>query len=162
VIAGSEGIVRLLIENGAQVNAHVGHYGNALQHAIVNQEGAIVKLLIENGADVNTQGGRYGNAPQAAIVAGSGDGIIEFLIDIGADVNCKGGEFGNILRAACVHRDEYIVRLLLKNGAEVNGFQILDDLLETAILQGEDAIVKLLMEEGDNIFDTLYTLSDVG
>src|SRR6266516_2691020 len=53
---------RLLLENGADVNAQGGTYGNALQAASENGQDQIVKRLLENGADVNAQGGTYGNA----------------------------------------------------------------------------------------------------
>jgi ankyrin repeat protein len=59
-------IVKLLLENGAEVNAKGGLYGNALQAASYGGNEAIVKLLLENGAEVNAEGGEYGNALQAA------------------------------------------------------------------------------------------------
>jgi ankyrin repeat protein len=58
--------VKLLLENGAEVNAKGGKYGNALQAASLKDNEAIVKLLLENGAEVNAEGGEYGNALQAA------------------------------------------------------------------------------------------------
>jgi ankyrin repeat protein len=61
-----EAIVKLLLENGAEVNAEGGKYGNALQAASFRGNEAIVKLLLENGAEVNAEGGEYGNALQAA------------------------------------------------------------------------------------------------
>jgi ankyrin repeat protein len=45
---GNEGIVKLLLENGAEVNAKGGEYGNALQAASFRGNEAIVKLLLEN------------------------------------------------------------------------------------------------------------------
>ena len=52
---GHEPIAKLLIENGADINALEGDYENALnalQAAIGEGHEAIAKLLIENGADV--------------------------------------------------------------------------------------------------------------
>jgi hypothetical protein len=47
--------VKLLLENGAEVNAKGGNMGmHSRQH-----------LLLENGAEVNAEGGIYGNALQA-------------------------------------------------------------------------------------------------
>jgi hypothetical protein len=95
--------VKLLIENGADVNAHGGQYGNALQAAsmetihIQHVKGggcrwprAIAKLLLEKGADVNAHGGMYGNALQAASYRGH-EAIAKLLIEKGADVNAQGG-----------------------------------------------------------------------
>ena len=53
-----EGIVRLLLENGAMVNV-TGEYENALHAASAAYQGSelIVKLLLEKGAEVNAMGG---------------------------------------------------------------------------------------------------------
>ena len=64
------GVVKMLLDAGADVNAQGGEYGNALQTASSRGHEAVVKLLLENGADVNAQGGEYGNALQAASQGG--------------------------------------------------------------------------------------------
>jgi Ankyrin repeats (many copies) len=46
---GHEGIVKLLVENGADINAQGGEYGSALQGASSGGHEAIVKLLVEMG-----------------------------------------------------------------------------------------------------------------
>jgi hypothetical protein len=51
-----ETLVRFLVENGADVNAQGGFYGNPLQ-AAATQNIEIVRCLVENRADVNAQGG---------------------------------------------------------------------------------------------------------
>ena len=43
----------MLLENGAEVNAEGGEYGNALKAASFGGNESIVKLLLENGAEVN-------------------------------------------------------------------------------------------------------------
>jgi hypothetical protein len=64
--AGLQRPVRILLENGADVNMEGGYYGNALQAASAKGGKAIVQLLLEKGADINVQGGRYGSAALAA------------------------------------------------------------------------------------------------
>ena len=59
---GNDAIVKLLLENGAEVNAEGGEYRNALQAASYQGNDAIVKLLLENGAEVNEERGGYGNS----------------------------------------------------------------------------------------------------
>ena len=56
----------MLIEQGVNVNAQGGYYGNALQAASLRGHEKVVTMLIEQRADVNAQGGYYGNALQAA------------------------------------------------------------------------------------------------
>ena len=63
---GEEAIVKLLLENGADVNAKGGVFWIALHAASQRGEEAIVKLLLENGAEVNAEGGQYENALQAS------------------------------------------------------------------------------------------------
>ncbi|KAJ6524900.1 ankyrin repeat-containing domain protein [Mycena vulgaris] len=53
---GHAGVVRLLIEKGADVNDKGGKYGTALHTASHTGRAEIVKLLLENGADVNSLG----------------------------------------------------------------------------------------------------------
>ena len=130
VYSGDLGVVRFLLDLGADVNAQGGQYGNALQAAIFWGKPEVVQLLIDNGANVYAQGGgydnaiqaaiswdkheviwlllarkddQYGNAIQAAVCTVTGDHVLEvvqLLLDKGADVNAKGGKYGNALQAA--------------------------------------------------------------
>jgi hypothetical protein len=68
---GQVTIVEQLLEDGADVNAQGGQYGNALQAASYMGHLAVVELLLSQGADVNAQGGEYGNALQAASSRGA-------------------------------------------------------------------------------------------
>ena len=93
---GSETIVKLLLENGAEVNAE-GEYGNALKAASFAGDEAIVKLLLKNGAEVNAEGGIYGNALQAAAVSyrlGGNEAVVKLLLENGAEVNAEGDYMG--------------------------------------------------------------------
>ena len=69
---GSEAIVKMLIGNGADVNAQDvnaqgGCHGSALQIASRRGSEAIVKMLIGSGADVNAQGGFSRSAAPGSI-----------------------------------------------------------------------------------------------
>ncbi|KAK0736729.1 hypothetical protein B0T21DRAFT_367415 [Apiosordaria backusii] len=46
-----------LLDEGADVNAQGGRYGNALQATSLGGHRKTVQLLLDKGADVNTQGG---------------------------------------------------------------------------------------------------------
>jgi ankyrin repeat protein len=60
----------MLLNEGAEVNAKGGLYGNALQAASSEGHQEIVQLLVDKRADVNAQGGEYGNALQAVSFEG--------------------------------------------------------------------------------------------
>src|SRR6266550_3071373 len=72
---GYIGIVRLLLDKGANVNAQSGHLGNALQAVSCRGCADIAELLLDKGADVNTQGGDHGNALQAASWGGHAENV---------------------------------------------------------------------------------------
>ncbi|KAF1995373.1 hypothetical protein P154DRAFT_526419 [Amniculicola lignicola CBS 123094] len=103
-------------EEGAEVNAQGGQYGNALQAASSRGGQQIVELLLKAGAEANAQGGQYGNALQAASSRG-GQQIVELLLKAGAEVNAQGGQYGNAVQAASFRGHQQIVELLLKAGA---------------------------------------------
>ena len=115
---GHEKDVRLLLKKGAEVNAQLGPYGNALQAASVQGHEAVVNMLLNRGARINAQCGHYGNALQAASFQGH-EGVVKLLLNKGAKVNAQGGHYGNALRAAQFRSHEKVIELLVKEGADV-------------------------------------------
>lgn len=117
---GSDGIVQILLENGADVNKQGGDYGNALQAAAFNGNLDIVQKLLDHGAHVNTDSiGIYGSALQAACYSGYSD-VVEHLLARGADVNARGGTYGYPIIAAADECDKEVVEILVRHGADVN------------------------------------------
>lgn len=116
---GHEKSVRLLLDNGADVNAQGGGYGNALQEAVSGGHEKVIQLLLNSGADVNAQGGYYGNALQAAACCCS-DQIVQLLLDHGANVNAQGGFYGNALQAAKSRDLVRTMEILIDRGADAN------------------------------------------
>lgn len=156
----------LLIENGADVNARGGEYGNALQAAIAKRRDGFpstssstkeedkleaVHFLIKAGADVNATGGVYGTALQAASRKGY-ERIVALLLDHSADVNATGGFYGNALQAASRRGDERIVALLLGQGASptLEGGRY-GTPLQAAAYRGNESVVELLLDSGAEI-----------
>jgi hypothetical protein len=115
-LLGLSTVTKLLLDQGAEVNAQGGHYGNALQAASAEGHEQVVKMLLNAGANVNAQGGYYGNALQAALVGGH-ERVVKTLLDTGAEVNAEGGEYGNALQAASWRGYEQVVKTLLEAGA---------------------------------------------
>jgi ankyrin repeat protein len=148
---GLRDLVELLLNNGANVNAQGGRYGNALQAALYNSHEAVVRLLLEKGADINAQGGQYGNALLAALYK-SHEVVVRLLLDKGADVNAQDRIFGNALQAASDRGYEAVVRLLLDRGADVNAQgRTYGSALQAASARGHEAVVRLLLDRGADV-----------
>ena len=144
-------LMQLLLEEGADVNAQGGFYGNALQAASSQNDEIVIRLLLNKGADVNAQGGHYGNALQAASFHDN-ETTLRLLLDKGADVNAQGGYYGNALQAALFHDNETAVQLLLSRGADINaqgGYY--DNALQTAPFQDNETAIRLLLDKGADV-----------
>jgi ankyrin repeat protein len=148
---GLPNLIQFLLDDGADVNAKGGHYGNALQAAVDSDNEGIVRYLVERGADVNARGGEYGNALQAAAHNGNKD-IVRYLVERGANVNAQGGEYGNALQAAAYNGDEDTVHYLVERGTDVNaqGGRYGTALLSAAY-KGKENIIRYLVERGADI-----------
>ena len=141
-------LAKKLVENGADVNAQGGRYGNTLQLAANWQDGPLVRLLLDHGANVNAVGGYFGNALQAASIGGDLE-IIKLLLERGADVNAKNGCLRTALQAASLNHHKYVVKLYLEHGADVNitgGYH--GSALRAAAINGQFEIAKMLLEHG--------------
>ncbi|KAF2627576.1 ankyrin, partial [Macroventuria anomochaeta] len=140
---------KLLLNEGADVNAQGRRYGNALQAASYGgHKQQVVKMLLDKGANVNAQGGLYGNALQAASYGGH-EQVVKMLLDKGADVNARGGEYGNALRAASLEGHEQVVKMLLDKGVDVNAQgRRYGNALRAASLEGRKQVVEMLLDAG--------------
>lgn len=90
VWAGNRGILQLLLEARANVNAQDGDYGAALHTASSLGNLEFVALLIKDGANANADTEKYGTPLEAAFECGLGDAedhmdVIELLLAAGAD-----------------------------------------------------------------------------
>lgn len=132
-LRGDEGIIRILLQNGADVNCPArGDGGVTALQAVCCLEQTdtrdamtkirIVKLLLENGANVNAAPAlKYGlTALQAAAFAGDVQ-LANLLISRGADINAPGCKFegGTALALAIRGGHASLVILLLNAGAAV-------------------------------------------
>ena len=154
LIAAEEGhdqLIRLLLDQGADVNAQGGEFGNALQAASYRGHGQVVQMLLDKGANVNAQGGYYGNALQVASKGGHNQ-VVQMLLDKGADVNAQGGYHGNALYAASEGGHDQVVQMLLDKGVNVNaqGGRY-DNALQIASVRGCHKVVQMLLDKGANV-----------
>lgn len=87
--SGHEGVARLLIEHGANVNFRDDCYGMTPLHwAAERGYEALAKLLVDHGADVNAQKADKETPLHLAAAVGS-EGVAQLLIGSGADASAK-------------------------------------------------------------------------
>ena len=147
---GNSSIIKLLLDQGADVNGCLPGYfnGTALGAAAYGGDLESMKLLLDRGADVNLTGGYHGTALGAAAYCGHLK-IVKLLLDRGADANLPAGGYVTTLSAAACGRNLDIVKLLLDRGADANltGGNY-GTALGAAAYIGELEIVKLLLDRG--------------
>ncbi|KAI1330207.1 hypothetical protein F5Y16DRAFT_415646 [Xylariaceae sp. FL0255] len=145
--AGLLDAVQSLIDQGADVNARGGHYGNPLQAASYRGHENIVRVLLDNGADINAQCGFYGNALQAALSEGY-ENIAKLLNGYGSD---ESDTMSIISDASSVFSSaSTVVDLLLQEKADVNAAAAADHgrtALQAAAGGGHLAVVERLLQE---------------
>jgi ankyrin repeat protein len=146
-------IVRLLLENGAEVNTQNKTGFSALLASCINQCTDIVKLLLQVGADVNTID-MHGCTPlKCALRHGDDDiGIVKLLLKYGAIITDCDNEGRSLLWHTQMKGTCGSVKLLLEYGADVN----LQDnqgstVLMIAVIYGSLASVSLLLEYGADV-----------
>ncbi|KAI8724317.1 hypothetical protein NCS52_00000500 [Fusarium sp. LHS14.1] len=114
---GREGLVELLLENGADPNRRMRHGRTALHIAAEDGYPSIVKMLVENGADVDVK--VHGWTPMLLAAKAWRFGIPDYLIERGANVNAADYHGRRALHWAAQHGALTLARLLLQRGAEI-------------------------------------------
>jgi ankyrin repeat protein len=144
--AGLEGIVRRLLEAGADPNSKGGMFGSALQAASYYGHATIVENLLSAGANPNIRGGVY-TIPLSTAVSRSHYKIVRILLERGADPDFLSFERGTPLSYACRKGDSELVRILLKSGATPNSNNMKSggSPLDIATRRGHTEIVSQLL-----------------
>ena len=147
---GSLDAMRLLLDNGATVNATSSAGSTALMWAVTDAEK--VRLLLARGADAKaaSQRGRT-----ALVVAARGDGsaaVVKMLIAAGADPKAVDAFKTTTLNAATVGNDIDTIRLIVDAGVDVNAadFAGFTPLINAAANRNLEA-VKLLLSKGADV-----------
>jgi ankyrin repeat protein len=162
---GLEGVVKVLLDRGADVNEKGGYYGPAIYAALFSGHEALARLLLEKGADLNAQGGSHYSFALYAASMRDNKAAVRFLLEKVADVDPYTQNYSSALYAASYTEDEATVRLLLEKGVDVNAKGIQNgNALYAASLAGHEAMVQLLLERGADVNhgNALYTASLAG
>lgn len=148
------GLVRKLINLGADVNFQGGIFGTALQAAASKGDIETVELLLDSGADATVPGGQYGTCLHAAVV--SGDSLIILrIIAAGGQIDAMDNSRRTPLHLAVLKGNISAVEQLLHYGARAN-IKDSNDLLpiHVAIQQRDCRIaLKLLPTSGQILSD---------
>ena len=150
---GHEAVVRLLLENGADIELNKTMSGEtALAIAASSGHEAVMQLLLELGANPNAENKLGETTLMKAVQLEPEEGretTIRLLLDHGADINAKNvnGETAFMDAVRQGHQD--IVQLLLENGADINAKNNDGETALTIVASmRRRAILQLLLEAG--------------
>ena len=106
--------VKLLVENGADMDVRMYRGFTPLMGALINGQYNVVKYLVSKNASVNAADCRGETPLMYAASTPSGKEIVELLISKGADVNARNDEGESVLQKS----DSLVAPLLRRHGAK--------------------------------------------
>ncbi|KAK2784599.1 hypothetical protein FQN53_008426 [Emmonsiellopsis sp. PD_33] len=138
VVMRQESIIKLLLENGANVNLFAEGEMTPLHSAVLNCTEEIVRAMIERGANVHALVPKYGTPLQcAASREVESLRIVRVLLDAGAettDEDSRERPSNSILNAA------------LSNFGANDGYFIQADSLQEVLTTGPGGVIKLILQ----------------
>ncbi|KAI1414517.1 ankyrin repeat-containing domain protein [Hypoxylon sp. FL1857] len=157
---GHQGIVRMLIENGADIENMDIRGRTPLTFAAKSRSTATVQRLLDAGANIEIKSNNAKTLLLLAVKCGDTD-MVRLLLEHNADIEAECFPWGRLegytplLEAAELGHDT-IVRLLLEHGADIeNNAKDLSDRYNTpllrAVLGRHEAVTLLLLDSGANI-----------
>lgn len=144
---GNLEVVKILLENGAEVDHQYNDY-SPLYTATMYNHTDIVALLLAFGAQIR------GAKPLIKAIHNGNAAMVKLLLDHGADSNAKEkGEYATTpLCAAAQAGQANIVRMLLSHGARIEDSGFLGErALHKAAFYGQLEVVKILLDAGADI-----------
>ena len=176
VANGSFNVVKLLIENGADINCITSNgidSDNFAPRAALSKYPRILRLLLSSGVDVNARyrvlDRDFRIMPESTesevnliheAVSLRAIPAMEALLEHGADIDIFSADLGTALMLALFYGEEDVARFLLANGADpnieadsnlvygkLNGVGYRNP-IEAAILSGRSSMVRLLLDKG--------------
>ncbi|WP_342273365.1 ankyrin repeat domain-containing protein [Spiroplasma endosymbiont of Acasis viretata] len=112
-------IVKLLLENDADINEQDINGSTPLHWAIECNNIEIVKLLLENDADINEQD-INGCAPLHWAIECNNIEIVKLLLENDADINAQEKSLATPLHLSIYTNNFDMIKLLLEKGADLN------------------------------------------
>jgi len=134
VANGDKETVKVLLDNGADVEAKGKSGWTPMTHAVVGGHKEIVRMLLDGGAAIDART-EQGSTALGIAVSWKHENVAKLLLDRGADVNPKQLWNKTILMQAVEQEWTEIVSLLLENGANLNA-------------ELDDSFIQFLKDEG--------------
>ena len=119
---GDLGMVKLLVENGADLKYTAGNWQNdAFKDAVYREQLEILKYFASRGIDLKHCPDRMGVMYTAARSNSGKNDIMEFLLKTGGDINYCDNDGNNMLQIALEHQAPLeSIKFLVESGADVN------------------------------------------
>lgn len=141
------GMVRLLLQSGANIDAQTSDGTTALITAVAPRNFTTDDIFPENGARI-VLGGRNGQTAKFDESHSTFE-MVKLLLDSGAKPNVKCHDGETALSQAAQSRDADIVRLLLAHGADANNSKHDGETpLMRAVLEGRVRVAEALLQNG--------------
>lgn len=149
---GHLGMVRTLLEAGADINARTKYNDTALAAATAFCHSNVALFLIERGADINAKNSGHGSTPLMLATDCNDVDVVRALIRSKANVNESNKWGATALISAAVKGHVKVAETLLAAGADINrSGKIMGSPLYEAAQQGGDAMVQLLLDHGAEV-----------
>jgi ankyrin repeat protein len=149
---GSEIMVKLLVENGANLESKDGSGETPLWRAASNGHEAVVKLLVENGANLESRDNNLEQTPLSWVADKGHETVVKLLIEKGADLESKDLSGRTPLLWAADRGHETVMKLLIEKGADLESKDVSGRTpLLWAADRGHKTVVKLLIEKGADL-----------
>ena len=116
VVKGNAGMVAVLLDRGADVNARNKSASTPLHDAALKDRAEVAKVLLQHGADVRARNGYGGSPLHDAALAGATD-VAELLLANKAEIDASDDSGATPLYQAAAWGRLEAVKLLLQKGA---------------------------------------------
>jgi ankyrin repeat protein len=122
---GNLNVVKLLLNEGAELHAQNGNDVSVLGAAVIANDAGTVRFLLDQGYQQGAIKNLFGASRNSLLSIAAGNGnldIVESLLARGADVNSGDSNFaGNALNNALLSQKHDIARRLIEAGADFKG-----------------------------------------
>jgi ankyrin repeat protein len=145
---GDAGLVKMLVDDGADVNSMGPRAWTALEQALQGDMEEIASILLRTGADVNVKGARSWRALHVAARKGNPN-TVDLCLRHGADINAVTVWQQTALHLACYSGNEKSIRLLIDKGCDIEAPDSrLTRPVHIAASNGHEGALRILFEKG--------------